>query len=227
MRSGLVRQELVDALATATDRALSEEATDFPIGDDQHGRLLFAPMYGGPFLELLGDDAVLGPIEELIGTDVILYTMTTSVLSPGSAGVVHDHHVDLAADRPHGLALAAMVLLDDFTAESGATEFLAGSHRPGDQGEPVLVLGRPGDVCFFDPRTRHRGTLNRTAAARRAVLLQMVQPWMKQRFDVPAMLAGLPTEGLEPVVRRRLGLDAVPPASRQEFLQRRSSRPWS
>ena len=115
VRSGVVRRDLVDALTAATDRALAEEATAFPIGDDQHGRLLFAPVYGGPFLELLGNEALLGPIEELIGTDVILYTMTTSVLSPGSAGAVHDHHVDLAADRPHGLALAAMVLLDDFT----------------------------------------------------------------------------------------------------------------
>lgn len=228
---GLVAPDRVEALRDATDAAVAEESTDFPPGDDQHGRVLFAPAHGGAFLDLLADDALFAPIEDRIGDDAILYTMTTSALAPGSAGPVHRYHVDLDPARGDGLALALMVLLDRFDAESGATELLAGSHRwgPGDVDDSspgVLLVGEPGDVCYFDPRIRHRSTTNRTDRPRRAVLAQMVRPWMKQRVDVAAMVDPALLEQRPAVVRRRLGLTSTPPRSRQEFLARRAERPW-
>ena len=150
---------------------------------------------------------------------------------PGSAGPIHRYHVDLDPARGDGLALAVMVLLDRFDDHNGATEFLAGSHRcqPGDvddTGPGKLLFGEPGDVCYFDPRIRHRSTTNRTERPRRAVLAQMVRPWMKQRVDVAAMLDVEMLEGRPSVVSRRLGLTSTPPRSRQEFLDRRRARPW-
>lgn len=229
---GVVPGGLLASLAEATDRALAEEGVDFPPGDDQHGRLLFAPAHGGPFLELCGFDPLFEPIERLLGDDSIIYTMTTSVLSPGSAGPVDRYHTDLSGDRPAGLALAAMVLLDRFEPETGATEFLPGSHRWGpvptdDSLDGEQISGGPGDVCYFDPRVHHRGACNRSSGPRRAVLFQMVRPWMKQRFDVRAMLGGGDHAEMPAVVARRLGLTSLPPGSVREFTERRSQRPWS
>jgi ectoine hydroxylase-related dioxygenase (phytanoyl-CoA dioxygenase family) len=228
---GLVEPGLVEALRRATDRAVAEESEDFPPGDDQYGRVLFAPSHGGAFLDLLARDDVFGPIEDLIGDDTILYTMTTSALAPGSAGPVHRYHVDLDPSRPEGSALAIMVLLDRFDATSGATELLVGSHRwgPGEVDDAEaghLLVGEPGDVCFFDPRIRHRSTTNRTDRPRRAVLAQMIRPWMKQRVDVAAMVDPALVSDRPAVVQRRLGLWSTPPRSRAEFLARRERRPW-
>jgi ectoine hydroxylase-related dioxygenase (phytanoyl-CoA dioxygenase family) len=226
----LVPDDLVAALAAATDAAVAAECVVFAPGDEQYGRVLFAPQHGGAFLDLLELDPLLSPMEALLGEELILYTMTTSVLPPGGCGPVHSFHVDLDARRPAGVAIAAMVLLDDFTAENGATEFLLGSHRdgtPGSEGHrSIRLFGRAGDVCYFDPRISHRSTENRSSTPRRAVLLQMVQPWMKQRFDVRSMLEGVDLTPLSPVARRRLGLTSAPPASVEEFLARRDDRPW-
>jgi hypothetical protein len=227
----LVPGSLVTDLREATDRAVADESAAFPPGDDQHGRVLFAPAHGGAFLDLCAFDPLFAPVERLLAADSIIYTMTTSVLEPGSAGPIDRYHVDLASDRPDGLALAAMVMLDSFSAETGATEFVPGSHRvragdPDDAVEGRLVTGDPGDVCFFDPRVHHRSTRNRSDQPRRAVLFQMVRPWMKQRFDVRWMLGDLERGSLEPAVARRLGLLSAPPRSAEEFVARRDQRPW-
>lgn len=228
---GLVPTDMVEALRSATDAAVAEETELFPPGDDQHGRVLFAPAHGGAFLDLLELEPLLDPIESRIGTDAILYTMTTSVLAPGSAGPVHRYHVDLDPARGQGLALTLMVLLDRFDRQHGATEFLSGSHEwgPGpvdDAQTGDLLVGEPGDVCYFDPRVRHRSTTNTSDHPRRAVLAQFVQPWMKQRVDVAAMVPEQLLVGRSVALRRRLGLTSTPPRSRREFLDRRSERPW-
>lgn len=229
---GVVPAAMVAALAAAADEAVAAEARDFPPGDDQHGRVLFAPSHGGAFLELCGFDPFFEPIEALVGDDSIIYTMTTSVLAPGSSGPIDRYHVDLAPDRPAGVALAGMVLLDRFDERTGGTEFLVGSHLWGDRPTDDTLRGRvlvgePGDVCYFDPRIHHRSTTNTTGSPRRAVLVQMVRPWMKQRVDVRAMLAGVALDQLPRAAVRRLGLTSLPPRSAEEFIQRRADRPWS
>lgn len=226
--AGRVPPSLVAALVEATDAAVAAESTDFPPGDEQHGRVLFAPAHGGAFLDLLEHAELFAPMEELLGEGAILYTMTTSVLAPGSRGPVHELHVDFDRDRPSGLACTAMVLLDPFREENGATEFVVGEPACGEPGagDVLRLHGDPGDVCYFDPRLPHRSTANRSSEPRRAVLVQMVKPWMKQRFDVARMLDGVDTTGLSAAARRRLGLLAQPPGSVSEFVARRATRPW-
>lgn len=218
--SASVDPQLVSSLVAAVDSAVSAERTYFPEGDAQDGRLLFAPHYGGAFLDLIACEEVMAPIELVVGSDSILYTMTTSVLRPGSSGPVSEFHTDLDPALPRGLSVAAIVLLDEFSSRTGATEFAS---TAGPTAGSCLLIGRPGDVCFFDPRRPHRSTLNSSALPRRAVVFSMVKPWMKQRVDVRAMVED---RGLAPEVRRRLGLTSVPPASISEFIGRRRNRPW-
>ena len=111
IRRSQVDAALVRRLAEAIDLALDGESKEFPEGDEQHGRLLFAPEYGGAFLEVLALDPLLNPIESILGHDMILFTMTSSVLFPGIPGPAREDHVDFPADRPSGLALAVTVIL--------------------------------------------------------------------------------------------------------------------
>lgn len=72
-------------------------------------------------------------------------------------------------------------LLDDFTAENGATRVVPGSHRsgraPGDampdvraaHPEEVLLLAPAGTVVIFNSHLWHGGTVNRSPAPRRAL----------------------------------------------------------
>lgn len=231
IRRNVLDAELVARLAEATDRAFAREAAEFPPGDEQFGRALFPAEYGGAFVELLEQEALLGPLEALLGPGSIVYTMTTSVVVSDRSSPAADFHVDLPPSRPSGLALGFIALLDRFDEASGATEFRLGSHLVLDDHEASLlpvhrIEGEPGDVCYFDPRIRHRAGRNRTDRPRRGVLVLLVQPWMKQRFDITTMVPPEVRAGLSPEAARRLGFDALPPGSHEEFLARRRQRPW-
>lgn len=223
---GCVPGPLVDALRVSTAQALDAERTVFVPGDEQFGRALFAPAYGGGFLSLLEHEPVFEPLERRLGGSPIIYTMTTSVLPPGSAGAIDDYHVDLDPGLPDGLALSALIMLDEFGDHNGATEFLRRDAGAEGGERAHLVRGRPGDVVFFDPRLRHRSTTNHSDAPRRAVLFQLVRPWMKQRVDVTEFLSDLDLSGCSSAARRRLGLTSIPPGSIEEFVARRGRPPW-
>lgn len=72
-------------------------------------------------------------------------------------------------------------LLDDFTAENGATRVIPGSHHwsklpqqvlsdpQAPHPEEVLLLGKAGSVVVMNTHAWHGGTANRTARPRRAL----------------------------------------------------------
>ena len=228
LRRHVVPDAVAERLARDIDRALEVQHADFPEGDAQHGRLLFAPEHGGAFLDLLDHDPLFAPLEDLVDPEAIVYTMTTSVVTDRIEDAARTAHRDVDARRPDGLVLAAIVLLDAFSPRTGATEFFVGSHAEGDRHEAERcvveqVAGDPGDVCFFDPRILHRSGVNATSEPRRALLVAMAKPWMKQRVDVAAMFDASIAGSLGPKAARRLGLASLPPASRAEFLARRRS----
>jgi ectoine hydroxylase-related dioxygenase (phytanoyl-CoA dioxygenase family) len=84
-------------------------------------------------------------------------------------------------------------MLDDFTADNGATRVVPGSHRWGqvpkdamtDPGAPhpdeVLVLGSAGTCVVFNSHLWHGGTLNRTTAPRRAIHAAFVRRDQRQQ----------------------------------------------
>jgi ectoine hydroxylase-related dioxygenase (phytanoyl-CoA dioxygenase family) len=227
-----VPDDLVDRLRSDVDAALAVEAASFPVGHAQHGRILFAPSYGGSFLDLLGHEPLMAPIDELLSPDCVVYTMTSSCLAPGQDGPVASYHRDFQPSRSEvRLGVVAMVLLDPFTARSGATELVAGSHldrddrvAPGDGSVLVPVHGGPGDVCYFDARILHRSTRNRSEAPRRAVLVMLVPPWIAPRVDVRWWLGDEQLSALPEPVARRLGSRAFPPRSIDEFVARGEAR---
>jgi ectoine hydroxylase-related dioxygenase (phytanoyl-CoA dioxygenase family) len=232
VRRSVASADLVLRLRNDVEAALAAEAADFPPGHQQHGRVLFAPAYGGSFTDLLADEAVLSPVDELLTPECTAYTMTTSCLSPGVDGPISVYHRDFDPDRSDvRLAIVAMLLLDPFTDRSGATEILAGSHldrhgvnAPGRSNEPVAVFGDPGDVCYFDARVLHRSARNRTHAPRRAVMVMMVPPWIAPRVDIRSWLGDERLAALPDTAARRLGVRAFPPRSIEEFVTRGTQR---
>lgn len=72
-----------------------------------------------------------------------------------------------------GQYVAAMVWLDPFGADNGATQIIPASHRDDidPAAEAVVITGDAGDVLSFDPEVLHGATTNRTGARRRSLLI--------------------------------------------------------
>jgi len=88
-------------------------------------------------------------------------------------------HRDLSAQRP-GDTVNALVYLDDYGPENGATRIVPGSHRPAqgefafdftDESRSVQLTGSAGDILIFDADLIHAGSLNSSGARRRSLLI--------------------------------------------------------
>jgi len=136
----------------------------------------------------------------------------------------------LLAVRPQaqaGLAarLASLAMLDDFTAESGATWFLPSSHLHADfPGETFVgcwapqALAPAGSVVVFDAMCFLAGGVNRGAAPRRAVNTLFGIPLLAQQVSFT------PRPGMDARLRRRLGLDYQPQPSADAWRAARHRR---
>jgi ectoine hydroxylase-related dioxygenase (phytanoyl-CoA dioxygenase family) len=107
-------------------------------------------------------------------------------------------------------------MLDDFTAENGATRFVAGSHtwrrlpEPelyGPHPDQQLVLGKAGDVVVMNAHMWHGGTANHTGAPRRAMHVYYTRSDQPQQQYQKRWLSPEVQARLTPEARRILALD--------------------
>lgn len=220
--AAVVAPPALEELRHLVDHALLEdERWRDPDDLENLGRVTFLPRYGRSALDLLGDATLMGPCDAVLGADCTLYTMTTLCLPPG--GGARPVHLDLRY-RPPGyiVGMGVMVLLDDFTPQSGPTRFHPDicEEQPSqeDFDRHARWLEAPaGSACWFDGGAWHDVASNRTDRWRRAILIAMVRPWVRQRFDMARMVAHLDVDTLPRAIHQKLGFDHVAPGSYEEF----------
>ncbi|MCF8275733.1 MAG: phytanoyl-CoA dioxygenase family protein [Flavobacteriales bacterium] len=222
--SDLVPPSLIDSLRNEVLKRVDDEADRMGTKEyNDYGRLLFAPVYGGPFLEILELDKLFKLAEPFFDGPSIIYTMTSSCIPPNASNYTNRIHRDSEIRTPH-CSLAIQILLDDFTAENGAPLFLKGSHQllnsPDSdefENEAILATGKKGDVTFFDSRIWHRSTENHTDKWRCCLLIGLVQPWMKQRFNVETILEETDLSACSQNALKLLGFGSLPPKNWDAF----------
>ncbi len=177
------------------------------------------------FAHLLDDARLQGVVAPVLGEHWIMYAFTTSSVPPGGTNYGRRIHVDSPRHIPgYPTNVGLIWALDAFTAESGGTEVLPGSHLVADapteeafERGKVQVECPQGTLIAFQARLFHRSGVNRTARFRHALTMNCCRSWMKQRMDwvrfVPESIAG----ELGPQGRRLLGYDTRLPASLDEL----------
>ena len=142
---------------------------DFAVHHEELGRLLFS----GALVELAS---------VLLGERAILYKEKINYKLPGGAGFAA--HQDAPAYRFVDVHVSCLVAIDAVDTDNGCLEVVSGRHHeilPMDDRGCIradiaegfdwrAVPMRAGQVLWFDSRTPHRSSANRSARARRALL---------------------------------------------------------
>ncbi|PCJ85079.1 MAG: hypothetical protein COA57_08180 [Flavobacteriales bacterium] len=212
--------ELLAAIEKENEYHGTTEYEDF-------GRVLFAPIYGGTFIKTLENEKLMRPFEIAVSKNCILYTMTSSCLSPHGSNYTSRIHKDTKIFIPNFIhMLAAMILLDDFTEKNGAPLFLPASHKNIKQPaedyfneNAVQITGKAGSVLYFNPNVWHCSTKNNTGKWRKCLLLGMQHHWLKQRFDIPKAMEHIDLSNYSEKVLQRLGFNSEPPSSYREYYE--------
>jgi ectoine hydroxylase-related dioxygenase (phytanoyl-CoA dioxygenase family) len=233
---GFSGAEVTD-LGTRLEQVMARQVEEFggadrlaSIGDALTARC--PVVYDEAFLALAAHPAVLAICRELLGDYVILMQQNGVINPSGQRHTQLAYHRDLpyqhfVSSRP--LAVSALFCIDPFTAETGATTLIPGSHRmeqfPSETVAAELdtsVSAEAGAFIVFDSMVFHRAGENRSGRPRRAVNQVFTTPIIAQQISLPQALNG--RYAADPALARLFGYDVAPAPSVTAWRERRLAR---
>jgi hypothetical protein len=197
------------------------------VAANQHGAAHHVAGYGGPLDDFLADFPLAAWIDRYFDGKWILLSYGAALCPPGAANYTARPHRDVRAfTGDYRLSLNMLVMLADFTVETGATLILSGSHRHEAMPDRDVfersaerIVGRAGDIVLFDSLTVHAAAPNLSAAPRRALTLCLGRPFMKPQMDWPRYLPAAFQARMSDEVRQMMGFNARVAASLDEYYQ--------
>ena len=229
--------EEISHLGARLDAVLERQVEEFggatrmaAIGDSGTARCPLA--YDDVFLKPATHPTLLELCRLLLGQYIVL--MQQNGVSNPSVDVHTQarYHRDLpyqhfTSSRP--LAISALLCLDPFTEETGATTLIPGSHRierfPSDQVAAALdvtIEAKAGSYIVFDSMLFHRAGRNRSGRNRRGINHVFSIPLIAQQISIPAALKGRFSD--DPALAELLGYGAAAPASVVAWREQRLGR---
>jgi ectoine hydroxylase-related dioxygenase (phytanoyl-CoA dioxygenase family) len=187
-----------------------------------------------PVFERIAEDPrILALCDRFLLPGYLLTASQAICIHPGETPqAIHSDDSFYTIPRPRpALSFSTIVAVDPFTAHSGATEVIAGSHTWSDaeiagtyygrENEPaqsrvlierIKAVEMPAGACLaFLGTLLHRGGANRSTAPRLALSNQYCQPWARTQEN---FYLGIPREqvsNMSPRLQQLLGYDIWPP----------------
>jgi ectoine hydroxylase-related dioxygenase (phytanoyl-CoA dioxygenase family) len=167
---------------------------------------------GQEFIDLVEAPKILELVEHLIGRDPLLSSITCNIIGPGTkAQPLHGDQAILPAPWPRAEVCNVAWLIDDFTADNGATVIVPGSHKfqthPDYANPPVgePVVAPAGTAMVFDGRLWHGGGENRSDRRRHGILAYYCAPYIRQQENPFLSVDPRVVEAASPRLRSLLG----------------------
>jgi ectoine hydroxylase-related dioxygenase (phytanoyl-CoA dioxygenase family) len=227
-RLAALRQRL-DAVYAAQEREIGGADNLERIDDANVTRCPLA--YDETFLELATHARLLELCCRVLGENFVLVMQNGVTNPPGQKHYQARWHRDLnyqhwVASQP--LAIHALVCLDPFSAETGGTVVLPGTHHieafPSDAyvaRHETTVVAAPGTILVANAMLYHRAGRNTSGITRRGVNHVIGRPFLAQQLALPDMLHGRGAE--DPFLARYLGYRWNPRASVDAWRRERLS----
>jgi ectoine hydroxylase-related dioxygenase (phytanoyl-CoA dioxygenase family) len=208
---GLVPPARIEALQKALDTVYRKEAY-VPRQTAEPGCLRGYNLVrrDALFREALQQPEVIAIVDAVLGGDCILHSFEARSALPG--GGQQSLHRDMPFVENMPLSINVVWMLDDFTAENGATRVVPGSHTRRERPEPdrmypdeVLAVAPAGTLLLFNTMTWHGGGPNRTDRLRRGFHVHYCRSWVKPQRDHPRSMDADALADASPLLIRLLG----------------------
>lgn len=172
--------------AAKDDRHLGREADRFGLDYGEGNTRVWNILNRDPvFSDIVALPIVVQLLKEVLGWPALLGNISANIAQPGSeGGMWHQDQLFVPKpwpDEPQGMNFS--LLLDDFTAENGATEVIPGSHLKGDDSSPddlitnaIPVIAPAGTLMVFESRLWHRTGSNHSDNPRAALFGWYTKP---------------------------------------------------
>lgn len=196
----VLSQEELSEIHGALD-AIREREWNEKVGESKQQRCFAISVKHPCFRRLMSHPLVVQVWRKLLGSDMICSTWSSNTILGGHGR--YGWHADypywsMAEPWPSGLlAGQTLWLLDDFTAENGATGLVPNSHlkncRPnGDstqaRSDETLLIAKAGSLLMFDGRLWHSSRPNSTDKPRSALLGMYARSCIVPMEDMSAQL---------------------------------------
>lgn len=225
----LIRTDLLDSLVRALPPSLKlrdEIRQRNGVSDNSAGTLHHLLMDDACYVELLAELAVLEPnFKKFFEGNFVLNSYGGVINERDSHSYVQNVHRDIRfGSDTRRFMLNALVMLDDFTLENGATHVLSHSQNIAQQptnetfyAQASRATGQRGSVLLFDSRMWHATGRNLTDAPRRALTLTFTSPFFKPQLDYARLFGYRNLDRCNAWMRQVLGFNARVPVSLDEF----------
>ena len=183
-------------------------------------------------LEKIFESPLFQFMKEFFAGNFIINSYGGVINLPAKPSYVSEVHRDIrffSGDFP--LMLNLLIMLDDFTLENGATYVLAKSHKQPDKPSDEIfyakadrVVGKKGDLLFFNSNLWHAAGVNKTNEQRRAITITFTKPFMKQQLDYPQAIGYKHVETMSPEMQQVIGYFSRTPTNLNEWYQEPTKR---
>lgn len=225
----LIHSELISSLVEALPASLArrdEIRQRNGVSENSAGTLHHLLMDDACYVELLAELSTLEPLfKAYFNGNFILNSYGGVINERDTRSYVQNVHRDIRfGSDTRRFMLNALVMLDDFTLENGATHVLGHSQNteqpPCDEAfyaEASRATGKRGTVLLFDSRMWHATGRNTTDAPRRALTLTFTSPFFKPQLDYARLFGYSNFNRSSAWMKQVLGFNARVPESLDEF----------
>jgi hypothetical protein len=224
----VVDQALLDRLNTDLENAYAiarQIQIKNGVAESTSGTINHVLGLGDSFLEFLERMYLDQSIAQFFGGQYILNIFGgVSNLKDHPSYLLNIHRDVRTFTGDYKLMIQMLVMLDDFTAENGATYFMKEGHRVAERpteaefyANASRAIGKRGSIVLFDSNLWHAAGVNQTDRPRRALTLCFTRPFVKQQLDLPRYLGDGRSFSAE--MQQILGYNALVPTCLQQWYQ--------
>lgn len=215
--SGLISDaEVKAARESLVDLAEAERAEAVALftgsGSDNPNQRLYGLIHKAPIWRKLAiNSKIIDLAHHVLGERVVLHAMQAHIVNPGGDMVLHFDQQDLAPQPPFPVIATAIVMLDDYTEENGATLVIPGSHKMADPSgnaldNAVAATGAAGTVLFINGLLWHGTTKNRSPKPRHGLLIHFALPWIRSYENYQRTITSAQVKRYPEKLRALLGI---------------------